>query len=163
MPYLTCRLSTPHLHTGCQMERKQKQKDCKQILSLCFPGHVLSSHWFQPSSSGAGWVAADSVPPQPGACGHLLSSLRYLAAYLLLPLSHRLASFAVPEGSLLTWSFPHTAPRTCHCLPEGSPREGSAPRSIGSFPSFPARTRQAHGLLCCQAAPLDRNTTGCMQ
>lgn len=35
VPHLTCRLSTPHLHTGCQMERKQKQKDCKQILLLC--------------------------------------------------------------------------------------------------------------------------------
>lgn len=72
--------------------------------------------WLQFTSSGAGWLAADWVPPQPGFRVRLLSPLRHLAVYLLSPLSHGLASFAAPEGSLLTWSFPPTAPPITHTI-----------------------------------------------
>lgn len=102
----------------------------------------FSPGWFQPSSAGAGWVAAGLVLLQPGARGRLLSPLRYLAAYLPPPLSHKLASFAVPEGSLLTWSFPCTAPP--HPPSGRFPKGGlSPPSSIQSLPFFPARTSLA--------------------
>lgn len=72
--------------------------------------------WFQFTSSGAGWLAADWVLPQPGSRVRLLSHLRHLAVYLLSPLSHGLASFAAPEGSLLTWSFPRTTTPITHTI-----------------------------------------------
>ena len=59
--------------------------------------------------------------------------------YLLSLLSHGSASLAVPKGSLLAWSFPHTIPPTHHRLPAGSNGDGSAPHSCRSLLSFPAK------------------------
>lgn len=67
VPHLTCRLSTPHPHTGCQMERKQKQKDCKQILSPCLPGHILSSQ-LVPAQQVRSWLGCSRFSATTARC-----------------------------------------------------------------------------------------------